>query len=231
MAIIIPFGDGNAHGSLAGSISFRRIRGGVVMEKKPRPRITHTVAQLACRTAFTNANQGWYTFDLLSRPYFESRATQIGITPRNLYTRAVLQGIMPAVVYHDYGDIISAELVDNTGLDGSNFFLKVWRWCQTYVQYFPEGVIDPVTNTWVPDAPPPNVASQRRLEIWSTYPLAFRNGIIITFDNNLGGTITQTFRFMGGVIPIAPVFKPGMTKDGSLWYDDNYFHWWTTNNF
>jgi hypothetical protein len=96
MAIIIPYGDPQAHGSIGGSVSFRRRFGRVIFEKKPEPKQPNSQAQLDQRAAFKAASDAWYGYDAASKLYFFSRAPQLGMTARNLFISATLQNIMPS---------------------------------------------------------------------------------------------------------------------------------------
>ena len=95
MAVIIPYADPNAHGSVGGAVSFRRRYGRVIFQKKPFPRQPNTAGQLAQRTAYKNASEAWKFLNAPSKPFYNSRGSELGMTGRNLYTQAQLLSNLP----------------------------------------------------------------------------------------------------------------------------------------
>jgi hypothetical protein len=96
MAIIIPFADPNAHGSVANAYSFRRYYNKVVYQKKPHPVQPDSAGQLAQRAAFSAASDAWYALNVESKLYYNTRGSQLGMNGRNLYIKAALLGILPS---------------------------------------------------------------------------------------------------------------------------------------
>lgn len=116
MAIIIPYGDTNAHGSLGGSISFRRRFGKVVLQKQPFPVQPNTPAQIIQRDAFASVQNDWYSYNAISKGYFNIRAPQYGWTAKNLFTSAKLKSIMPNLTAPGINRILQAQVVSPQGV-------------------------------------------------------------------------------------------------------------------
>jgi hypothetical protein len=85
----------NAHGSLAGSVSFRRQFGRVIFQKKPYPVQPNSSAQLAQRSAFATASDDWQSYDSLSKAYYNVRGPQLGMPGRSLYIGENLKSNLP----------------------------------------------------------------------------------------------------------------------------------------
>lgn len=110
MAIIVPFADPSAHGTLAKSVSFRRRFNYVVFQKRPVPVQPNTPEQLAQRLKFKQASFAWYSYDAESKKYFIRRAKDYNWTPRNLFIHAYLRGIMPSQINLSTGDMNNAQI-------------------------------------------------------------------------------------------------------------------------
>jgi hypothetical protein len=85
MAIIIPFADPDAHGSIAGSVTFRRRRGKVVFQKKPHGKQPNTPAQQAQKTKFKDGWKEYHQLNAWELTYLQNKAAQLGTTKANLF--------------------------------------------------------------------------------------------------------------------------------------------------
>lgn len=85
MAKIVPFGDAQAHGSLCGSVSFRRFRGSVVFQKKPHPKQPNSAAQQVQKNKFKNAWGNYWKLLGWELSYLTEKATEIQSTKANLF--------------------------------------------------------------------------------------------------------------------------------------------------
>lgn len=94
MPILVPYGDPQTHGTLGKSITFRRWRGKVVMEKKPFGRQPDTPEQIAIRNKFKQAWKEWYTLNQWKLEYLETKAVQLGMTPSNLWIQMYMKDIV-----------------------------------------------------------------------------------------------------------------------------------------
>lgn len=128
MAIVSPYGDPNAHGSIARAISFRRRWGRVVMEKKPYPIQPNSAGQIAQKAAFSAAQTGWNTLSVAQKPYYLLRAPTLEMSERNLYTKAYLLNILPSYTGFYPRQITAAQLMDPIGTAANDlqFVFNVW---------------------------------------------------------------------------------------------------------
>ncbi|MCK5602654.1 hypothetical protein KAR91_12310 [Candidatus Pacearchaeota archaeon] len=98
MAIIIPFADPDAHGTIANSVTFRRRRGKVVFQKKPHGKQPNTPAQQAQKTKFSD---GWIAYHQLSSweiAYLEEKAAELNTTKANLFLSQWLLDEIPSII-------------------------------------------------------------------------------------------------------------------------------------
>ena len=85
MAIIIPFADPNAHGSICDTVSFRRHRGKVVFQKKPKPKQPNTPAQQAQKQWWKDSWKQWRQLNATQLDYLATKAGPLNTTPANYY--------------------------------------------------------------------------------------------------------------------------------------------------
>jgi hypothetical protein len=96
MAIITPFADPNAHGSIAKTFSFRRSMHGVIFEKKPYPSQPDSVDQLAQRQLFLDAIASWKTLSGMTREFYNTRGKDFNLSGYNLYLKHFLSNTLPS---------------------------------------------------------------------------------------------------------------------------------------
>lgn len=94
MPILIPYGDPQTHGTLGKAITFRRWRGKVVAEKKPRVRQPNTAAQISHRELFKEAWKEWFKLNLWELQYLQLKAAQKGMITSNLWIQMYLKQIV-----------------------------------------------------------------------------------------------------------------------------------------
>lgn len=85
MAVIVPYGDPDAHGSICDSLSFRRSRGKVVLQKKPRVKQPNTPAQQQQKGWFKNTWNDWYTLGAGQLKTAKTKADEEDTFPANYY--------------------------------------------------------------------------------------------------------------------------------------------------
>lgn len=111
MAIVIPYGDAQAHGSIGGSITFRRSRGKVVLQKKPFGKQPNTPSQQTQKLKFQNAWKSYHQLNAWEINYLTEKASQLGTTPSNLYLSQYLKDEIPSTVpMNRIQEIIDASL-------------------------------------------------------------------------------------------------------------------------
>lgn len=98
MAIVVPYGDTQAHGSLACSITFRRFRNKVVMEKKPYPTQPNTPEQKAIRNKFKQAWKAYHQLSPWTVEYLRQSAKQYGWSGANLFISQYMQDEVPSTI-------------------------------------------------------------------------------------------------------------------------------------
>ena len=96
MAIVVPYGDAQAHGSLACSVSFRRSRGKVVFQKKPRPKQPNTQAQQAHKQKFKDGWKAYHQLNAWAVDYLQKKAAETSTTKANLYLSQYLKDEIPS---------------------------------------------------------------------------------------------------------------------------------------
>lgn len=85
MAVIIPFADPNAHGSICDTVSFRRSRGKVVFQKKPKPKQPNTPAQQAQKQWWKDSWKEWRQLNVNQLDYLAAKAGPEDTTPANYF--------------------------------------------------------------------------------------------------------------------------------------------------
>lgn len=98
MAIVVPYGDTQAHGSLACSLTFRRFRSKVVMEKKPHPTQPNTPEQKAIRNKFKQAWKAYHALSPWTVEYLRAAAKQYGWSGANLFISQYMLDEIPSTI-------------------------------------------------------------------------------------------------------------------------------------
>ena len=98
MAIVVPYGDTQAHGSIACSLTFRRFRNKVVLEKKPYPTQPNTPGQIAIRNKFKQAWEAYHTLSPWTLEYLKESAKQYGWSGANLFISQYMQDEVPSTI-------------------------------------------------------------------------------------------------------------------------------------
>lgn len=98
MAIIIPFADPDAHGSIAGSVSFRRRRGKVVFQKKPHGKQPNTPAQQVQKDKFSDGWKAYHQLNAWEITYLTNKAAELGTTKANLFMSQFLLDEIPSTI-------------------------------------------------------------------------------------------------------------------------------------
>jgi len=224
MAIIVPFADPSAHGSVADSFSFRRRFNTVVFQKKPEPKQPNSAGQLAQREKFKQAAEDWYYYDEQSKDYFRERAKQLGMTARNLFLHAKLRNIMPSQIVTlesgcENAQIINVRATQNQGvlwgirnLYWGAYWGRVWD---------TENIYEKEAST----SPMPGAIFIQALNESIEYH--FRDGIVIKFfeKEEMIVRIPQTKLNIGENISYY------LSTDGSSFFDMELTHLAATNNF
>jgi len=85
MAVVIPYGDAEAHGSICDSLSFRRSRGGVILQKKPRVKQPNSQAQQDQKQWFKDVWDEWGQLAPGQLKWLKDKATEEQTFPANYY--------------------------------------------------------------------------------------------------------------------------------------------------
>lgn len=85
MAIIIPFADADAHGSICDTVSFRRSRGKVVFQKKPKPKQPNTQAQQDQKQWWKDTWQEWRGLSAGQLAWLQAEAAEAETTRANYF--------------------------------------------------------------------------------------------------------------------------------------------------
>ncbi len=93
--IIIPFGDNQSHGTLAGSVIYARRRGQVYCKKYKSPKNPNSVAQQAQRSNFQDAVAAWQAMTEPAKDIWRGSATGKLYTGYNLFIRWFLLNPVP----------------------------------------------------------------------------------------------------------------------------------------
>lgn len=100
MAVIIPYGDAQAHGSIANSVTFRRFRGRVVFQKKPHARVPGTPAQIVQRQKFKDAWKAFHALDYWALEYCKYKAIERQTTAALFFISQYLKDEIPSTTPH-----------------------------------------------------------------------------------------------------------------------------------
>lgn len=228
MAIVTPFGDPNAHGTIGNSISFRRRFGKVILEAKPNPVQPNSAAQIAQRSAFSSAQQDWYFYNAISKLYFNERAPVLNMTAKNLYTQAKLLNNMPSVVNIALTEITALQILSpicpnpTTGVatfQGYDSGGSVWKSL---------GLIRDNENSWVNQGPISGAITKFRINVNTSGYELFRYGFSLTANLYGGGTVNLIIRVNNDGTALSNL---GISSDGSCFYDEALTQLCATNNF
>jgi len=96
MAVIIPYGDAQAHGSIANSVTFRRFRGKVVFQKKPHAKVPGTPGQKAQRQKFKDAWKAFHALDFWALEYCKAKAIEQQTTAALFFISQYLTDEIPS---------------------------------------------------------------------------------------------------------------------------------------
>ena len=102
MAVIIPYGDAQAHGSIADSVCFRRHKARVVFQKKPHARRVRSPGQLAQQQRFKDAWHEYHSITLWTLEYLKEKALLINSTAAQIYLHQYLTAEIPSTIKNSY---------------------------------------------------------------------------------------------------------------------------------
>jgi len=112
MAFVNPYTDQNAHGSVANAYSFRRSRGRVILEKKPRSKQDPTPIQSENRYRFSQAVAGWFDEPPAIRDFFTRLAAGGTFSGLSYYLMWIWSGHVPPAEDFNFVEVINASLID-----------------------------------------------------------------------------------------------------------------------
>ena len=228
MAVIIPYGDTNAHGSLGGSLSFRRRFGRVVLQKKPYPVQPNSAGQIAQRDAFKQAGLDYYSYPVLSKRYYDSRAPQLAWTPRNLYIHASLTGILPSQVNVPVKEMLNAQIISTVGAGPSDnaYTFQAVRTSPFYSKNL--CTIYDNQNTFSSLGPATVLVDYFRMTWTQTVNIPFRYGIYIQWKNWDDSVHEGIIRFLEET---GPSGGKVISADSSMFDSQSLVNLYATNNF
>lgn len=229
MAIIIPFSDPNAHGSVADSVSFRRRGNKVIFQKKPHPVQPNSAQQLAQREAFKNATQDWYSYDAQSKLYFVDRGEQLGISARNLFIKAKLLNIMPSTTTLFLKEVQNAQITLTRGLASHSVAIMF----EALTSALNFGDISDNENSYIfsnAHDPALKIAMTLEEDGGPAVTYLFRDSIYIQVKNSSDEIKELILRLPKNLV-VGALKTFYISLDGSLFYDENFLHLAGTNNF
>lgn len=155
MAIIIPFADADAHGSICDTVSFRRSRGKVVFQKKPKPKQPNTPAQQAQKQWWKDTWKAWRQLSAGQLAWLQAKAAEEQTTPANYYFDNTKDTHGPSGERQYLIKTITNLVIDNPiGANPTHFYL----WPEHYTYPAPGGggigVIFDNDNVWYPGSYP-----------------------------------------------------------------------------
>jgi hypothetical protein len=228
MAIIIPYNDPSAHGSIADSVSFRRRFNTVILQKKPHPKQPNTDAQKAQRNLFKTASTDWYSYDAWSKDYFVARGKQLGMTARNLFLSAKLKNIMPSQnpCIGGAADAMQLQNIRATESQGVK-----WR-AYIFISDFDIGWIYDTENIFHKGSEGGNQPLAIRIKaLTESVTYHFRDALYLQFRGTTPPTANFIIRVPEFSIAIDEEKWLWVSEDGSVFYDQNLVHLAATNNF
>ena len=229
MAIITPYGDPNAHGSIGNSLTFRRRFGKVILEKKPYPKQPNSSAQIAQRTAFGNAQKAWYSLTQVSKDFYNTRGAQYGWNGINLYIYASLNGLLPSSTPIALKEITALDIITPVCGAGESVRFK-------FTQLSPSSerarIDDPTENAsyYGANTPARAVVIQTERLSGTTIDFPFRYGITMTWKDGADVVSVYNVRFPAFQQYI-PIWQFYMSADGSLYKDISLTELYCTDNF
>ena len=116
MAIITPFADPDAHGTIANSVTFRRRRGKVIFQKKPHGRQPNTPAQQAQKQAFADGWKAYHQLNAWELAYLAEKAAELNTTKANLFLSQYLTNEIPSTIpQNQMKEILNLSLPEPEG--------------------------------------------------------------------------------------------------------------------
>lgn len=183
MAIITPYGDINAHGSLGGSVSFRRRFGRVIFQKKPDPKQPGTPGQIAQRNLFKSANYDYYGYPTQSKEYYEGRGPQLGMSAKNLYVQQSLKSNLPQYIAVPLKEMLDAQVITTAGQTGASIVTQFVAVRVSPFSSLSVGFIQDNNNIFYPTPPASFPADYFYITWTNADPIPFRYGIWMQWKN------------------------------------------------
>lgn len=125
MAVVIPYGDAQAHGSIADSICFRRHKGKVILQKKPNQRQKRTPAQIVQQERFSDAWVAFHSISLWTLEYLQEKALLTGSSASVIYLSQYLKDQIPSTVKNNFvKEITDLDLPELEGAEGDDVLFE-----------------------------------------------------------------------------------------------------------
>ena len=174
MAIIRPYADPNAHGSLNNSLTFRRYKNKVILQSLPRPTPGKTPAQLAQRAKLIEANKSFSLLTNATKWFYHKRSSQKETTRKGLYMRAHMRGSLPSTLKPIFcKSIIGMVIFEPSGYYPDNLEISIYN-VPPYPSFMLWNKLDEIIGDEVPSIN--GVPGIIRGDI-NTVPGKFDNGI------------------------------------------------------
>jgi len=228
MAIIIPYADPNAHGSLGGAVSFRRRFGRVVFQKIPIPKNPNTPAQQAQRTAFKNASTDWLSYNAVSKGYYYTRAPELNWTARNLFLSAKLGNKMPDQTYINIREVSEGQILTPIGASSNEGYFSIAGRGTPNPIWHTFGYINDNENVWYSNGALATQHDAIRVRCYNPNQSIWRYGVWIKFRDWSDNWYEVVVRFRE--LPTYAI-NYYMSADGSTFYDIDLTELNATNNF
>lgn len=178
MAVVIPYGDAQAHGSIAKSICFRRHKGKVILQKKPHRKAKGTPAQLAQQARFSDAWKAFHAISLWTLEYLQEKALLINSSASIIFLSQYLTDIIPSDVKNNFiKDITDLDIPELMGDETDDIQFRYQAVVDDPEAVYTLATIWDKANTFIDGQA---VSPYDRLVIWITYQKA--PPLIIPFD-------------------------------------------------
>ena len=236
MAVVIPYGDAEAHGSICDSLSFRRSRGGVILQKKPRVKQPNTEAQQDQKQWFKDIWDEWGQLAPGQLKWLKDKATEEQTFPANYYFDKYKDEHGPSGVHNDRVKSIDLVSIDNPiGANPIDIVFLFWWFDLDLVRSGSYNQINDNQNIWVPSGDEPaheamamEVARQAEadpLTIPDDYSMA------ITQTNYDDTEDVYSLKFPEIVLPDHPAVTTIYFDNGmSMYHDVDLEQFWKFND-
>lgn len=157
MAVIIPFADADAHGSICDTVSFRRSRGKVVFQKKPKPKQPNSPGQQTQKQWFKDTWKEWRKLTAGQKNWLAYQAAQEQTTPANYFFDKYKDTHGPCgVPQNTIKQLLDVFITTTIAPVAGGIVFLFWHQIDDPLQRQASGIVRDNENDWAPpgDDPP-----------------------------------------------------------------------------